>query len=1141
MSGSAALLVVLAFSALWPFGRDKRGEADTIKRLESVEVEVVTSAPIEAGDTKAIESYRAFLELASDDPLLRAEAMRRLADLQLESTEALQLQANVEALGAEFSSTVELYERLLETYPRYAKNDLVLYQLARAYEAAGDLERALATLDRLIAEYPGTPHYDEAQFRRGETLFVEKRYVEAEAAYANVLARGAESPFYEQALYKHGWSAFKQLAHDTSLPSFFTLLDRKLGTDAAADPAATHAALGRADQELVEDTLRVLSISFSYMDGPEAITDYFRANGSPPYAYVVYANLGRLYLDQERFQDAADTYGAFVELDPYHAKAPLLQAEVIEAFRQGGFADLVLAGKQDFVERYGPASPYWQRFSYEEQPETVTLLKTNVTDLAAHHHAEAQASGDAAEYAAAARWYRTYLQSFPEDQDAPRTNFLLAEVLFESGDFRGAALEYERTAYAYTFHEHAGEAGYAALLAYARYEETLTGAAAVDWHRAGIESALRFAGTYPAHEQAAAVQTDAAEKLFALDDFVRARDVARGAVAGMAGMTPALMRTAWTVVAHSEFDLGDYAAAEAAYAELAARVPTGDPERVEIDERIASSIYKQGEQARDAGAPGEAVAHFLRVGQAAPGSSIRATAEYDAAAALIQSGEWSQATAVLEDFRGRFPDHELSADVTANLAVAYVESGNEARAAAEFERIADGESPDEVKQEALWRAAELYAATGQAAAAAGAFERYVERYPRPAPEAIEARQRLVELAAERNDHSARMRWLRELVAADGQAGAGRTDRTRLLAARASLALAAPARDAFRGTRLVMPLDASLKTKRAQMEQALAAYTSAADYGVAEVTTAANYEIAELYHGLSRDLLASQRPPDLAADELEQYDILLEEQAFPFEEEAIALHERNAARTADGIYDEWVERSIVALGELMPVRYAKRELAEPEVALVAQAVVAAAAAEEEPREERRRRRRDRDDREEVALEGPALPSAAAQAAHERALAPLRAQNWIEAELELEQFVLLHSGYPGAYVNLALVYMHGDRRDEARAALEQALALDPDHAAANNQLGMLLRREGRFGESERAYRRALDANPDYALAQHNLGVLLDLYLRRQAEALEHYERYQRSADEPNEAVARWIIDLRRRLGVTDEAAQVARGEG
>src|SRR5690606_26646487 len=239
--------------------------------------------------------------------------------------------------------------------------------------------------------------------------------------------------------------------------------------------------------------------------------------------------------------------------------------------------DLVLAGKQDFVERYGPGSPYWQRYTYEQQPEAVALLKSNVTDLAAYHHAEAQQTGDPAEYAAAARWYRSYLQSFPDDQDAPRTNFLLAEVLYESGDFRDAALEYERTAYAYPFHEHSGEAGYAALLAYAKHEETLTGAAASDWHLQGIESALRFASTYPTHEQAAAVQTDAAEKLFALNDFVRARDVARGVVTTHANAAPALLRTAWTVVAHSEFDLGDFAAAEAAYVELAARVPATDP------------------------------------------------------------------------------------------------------------------------------------------------------------------------------------------------------------------------------------------------------------------------------------------------------------------------------------------------------------------------------------------------------------------------------------------------------------------------------------------------------------------------------------------------------------------------------------
>src|SRR5690606_8276155 len=169
---------------------------------------------------------------------------------------------------------------------------------------------------------------------------------------------------------------------------------------------------------------------------------------------------------------------------------------------------------------------YWQRHSFDGQPEVVALLKGHLTDLAAHHHARAQETKAAEEYAAAARWYRTYLASFPDGEDAAATNFLLAEVLYESGVYAGAAEEYERTASAYPFPEKGGEAGYAALLAYAEHAERLTGAERAAWHRKSIDSALRFGATYPDHPQAAAVETNAAERLFALSDFVAARDVA---------------------------------------------------------------------------------------------------------------------------------------------------------------------------------------------------------------------------------------------------------------------------------------------------------------------------------------------------------------------------------------------------------------------------------------------------------------------------------------------------------------------------------------------------------------------------------------------------------------------------------------
>ena len=112
-----------------------------------------------------------------------------------------------------------------------------------------------------------------------------------------------------------------------------------------------------------------------------------------------------------------------------------------------------------------------------------------------------------------------------------------------------------------------------------------------------------------------------------------------------------------------------------------------------------------------------------------------------------------------------------------------------------------------------------------------------------------------------------------------------------------------------------------------MEAALKAYASAADYGVAEVATASTFRIAEIYNDFSRSLMASQRPRGLSALELEQYNVLLEEQAFPFEEKAIEIHEVNAQRTTQGIYDQWVKNSFAELGKLRPVRYAKTEKSE----------------------------------------------------------------------------------------------------------------------------------------------------------------------------------------------------------------------
>ena len=935
---NARLLTLLALVLIGASAHaDNIKKRDTIASLEDKDVEIRTGKVIVGSTELARDNYRAFLDLVSDDPELRSEAMRRLGDLELDATEAEQLAANIDTLNhASFNSAVQLYQQLLESYPDYRRNDTVLYQLARAYEMGGRNDEALDVLNELVNKYPDTLLIDEVQFRRGEMLFLRKNYNDAELAYKDVVAYGDASRFYEQSLYKLGWAHFKLGWNEDSLTPFFELLDRKISSIELQEGENRLEQLSRANQELVEDTFRVLSISFSYMAGADTITEFLRLRGQPEYAYVFYVNLGDLYLEKERFQDAAETYEAFVVQDPYHPKSPLLQVEVIEAYKRGGFPSLVLEGKKGFVERYGMDGDFWLRNPRAENAGVEAHLKANLTDLAKYYHAEAQKEGERADYQEAARYYRKYLAYFPGEPDTANTNFLLAEILFESEQFDEATIEYEKSAYEYPTHERSAEAAYAAILSYREHEQRLTdpadAEAKVAWHQRYLDSGLKFADTFPLHPEAGAVLTTVAEDLFAQNQFDLAIAVSQIVVDKQPPVKPELARTAWTVIAHSQFDLENFAVAEDSYYQLRSFTPADDVVAgQEIKDRIASSIYKQGEQARDAGDLETAVTHFRRLGQVVPDSDIRSTAEYDAAAALINLAAWDRASGVLEQFRADYPDSEFADDITQKLAVTYLEAGRSVQAAQEFERIAaTASSTDDVRREALWKAAELYKDSNTTTSEQRVLENIIVSYPNPLSESVEARYRLLEISRAAGDSAAVTARLQELIRVDATAGPQRSDRTKYIAATASLELAEPVLKRFTVVKLNQPLADSLKLKRSLMEDVIKVYTDAADYGVAEVTTAATYRLGEVYEQFSSDLLDSERPANLDEAALEQYELLLEEQMYPFEEKAIDLYKANVNRAPDGVYDEWVKRSFNRLAGLMPARYAKSERTEDAV-------------------------------------------------------------------------------------------------------------------------------------------------------------------------------------------------------------------
>lgn len=901
----------------------------TIAELRSRQVEVRRDAPVPTDTAKTKAAYEQFLQLERGDAALRAEAMRRLADLKLSDGEFARIEQDL-AQGSplETRDAVLLYRRLLETYPGYARNDAVLYQLARALDADGQPDESAAVLARLVTDYPQSPLVDEAWFRRAEALFSARRWAEAQAAYQAVIDHGPSGAFHEQALYKQGWALFKQSENEASVGPFLALLDRKLVDAANGGRLRDLQQMPRAERELVEDTFRALSLDFSYLDGAKSIDAALAGRGSPVYTHLLYAQLGDLYLAKERYTDAADTYRAYVQRAPDSDPAPLLLLQALAAYTKGGFLELVVDAKREFASRYSLGQPYWNGRTLEGQPAVVRDLKANLRDLAEYHHALAQREKKPADYVEAAHWYRQLLEQFPSDAEAAQTRYLLADTLIESGELAAAAREYGLVAYEYPGYARAADAAYAGVVAFDREEARLPSAERAAWHEQAEAAALKFAATFPQHPEVPVVLARAAKDLYDRKDYAHAVQVAQQLLDRGESVEVAKRRLAWGVVANAHFDAAEWAPAEAAFQQLLPLIPAQDADRPLVLERLAVAVYRQGEALQAAGDNAGAVAAWLRVRELAPLSKVRSTADYDAGALLFRSRDWAQAIVVLERFRAEFPKDPLQAQVTRSLAIAHAEAGQPALAAAEYLRIADTATEAvAARREALWKAAEIQETAGGMTAAAGTYERYVARYREDVGLVIEAQQKLADHARVRGVAADRTRWLQQIVAADRTAGAARSARTRSLAATASLELALPAREAFNGIRLTIPLKQSLAAKRAALDKALKAYEAADAYGIAEVSTAATFETGELYRGLAQSLLDSQRPKKLDADALEQYNLLLEDQADPFNEKAITLFEVNVARLAAGHYDTAVQKTLDVLAKLKAGRYGKTEVTD----------------------------------------------------------------------------------------------------------------------------------------------------------------------------------------------------------------------
>jgi TolA-binding protein len=912
-----------------------------------------------------VANYQRLLTLAKD-PLVIVNMQQRLAELEMIKSE--QLDSNLEIQDTKssdqqntielnkhasnslpkvaasstsltpsdkpydsnfYTKTIDAYVALLKTYPDRPDNDEILYQLSKAYELDTQLEEAIETLTRLTENFPDSKHWVEAQFRIAEFLFSDLQYHRAEQAYLSVVENENTSSMYQNSLYMLGWSRFKQEHFDSALEAFISFLDHRFTGQippASIDPNT---------QQQLSDVLRVMSWIFTERGGPKSIVSLLNNTGARAYEHLLYSRLAGEYLAKTRYIDAANSYQAYIEKHPANQYAAIYSGLKVDAYLSGSFLKLAFREKISFVSKYGfvASAQALNPGVDNSQEDTQTRLKQYVHELATHYHALAQNTDviqkSNALYLQAINYYQQFVRLFPSDQATPAAYYYLAEALNKTGQYPLAIQAYEQSAYQYPAEEHSANAGYGAIHSYRKLLASIPkeqNAQREQISNQKIESQIRFTEKFSDDARVAAVLTKTVEELFSKNSYQSAIDTATRLFSlPQERITRSQLDISRRVVAHSLFELKNYPEAEIAYLNLREVSTPKSRDYKTLHERFAASIYKQAEQAMALEEPQRAIHHFMRIIKLAPDSTIRTSAQYDAIVQMVATKQWAAATDQIVDFRRRFPKSSLNANTPHLLITALQKLERWPDAADELVKLSISSELADEKRTTLFLAAQTYEKAKDIAQSIRYYKKYAHAYPMPLDDALESRPRLDPLYLAMGEDSKRRYWLNKIIKLDSSAKTTeRTDRSRYLAAQASLVFAEDARIGFEQIRLKLPIKKSLSKKKKYFDKAINRYNRVLSYQIAEFTTVANFKMGAIYQQLSADLIDSQRPANLNELELEQYEMLLEEQAYPFEEEAIAIHETNAQRSWIGIYDKGVQRSFDSLSELLPARYNKHE-------------------------------------------------------------------------------------------------------------------------------------------------------------------------------------------------------------------------
>ncbi len=325
-----------------------------------------------------------------------------------------------------FNRPLELYQRLINDFPQSKLLDDASYNKAFLLEDLAQRDSAVVLYEKFVQDFPSSRYVPDALFRVAEYYFNPpvSQMPRAIEIYQKILQYN-DSPKYDEALYRLGWSYYKMNDYAQAI-SYFTLLADDVKRSQRLDPKNKIT-----NPSLAEESIEYIGIAFLDYKGASAAAEYLNKVGGRQYGIDILRKIGDVYMNvKEEYDKAVQAYRLLLKMYPFAPEAPLARARIAECFRALGEEQLAYVQRDSLFLEYRDGSAWWAQNGDEAlRVKTHQLVERGLRENINLLLKRADEHNDVNLYAQAVKDSRKYLQTFAKDSAASQIHWNMALTL----------------------------------------------------------------------------------------------------------------------------------------------------------------------------------------------------------------------------------------------------------------------------------------------------------------------------------------------------------------------------------------------------------------------------------------------------------------------------------------------------------------------------------------------------------------------------------------------------------------------------------------------------------------------------------------------------------------------------------------